>query len=228
MAIPTLVQCSADSGIKDSVLAELKWDSRVQDTDVGVQVHKGVVTLTGTLSAHAKRVAAVRAAHRVPGVRDVVDQLRVELPEAWTRTDEDLARAIRHALEWDVFVPDRWINSTISNGVVTLTGTVDNWSERAEAERAVARLIGVRAVLNEIVVKAEPADSEEIRRRIVEALERHCAKDISRLEISIRDGVATISGVLPSWTEKSVIDRVIACSPGICRVEDRTTIDPCA
>jgi osmotically-inducible protein OsmY len=39
-----------DSDIKQKVLEELKWDTRVDETEVGVQVHNSVVTLTSTVA----------------------------------------------------------------------------------------------------------------------------------------------------------------------------------
>ncbi len=54
-----------DSQIQQDVLRELKWDTRVEETDVGVEVDEAVVTLTGTVSSYAKRMAAQEAAHRV-------------------------------------------------------------------------------------------------------------------------------------------------------------------
>ena len=57
-----------DSEIQQAVLRELKWDTRVEETDVGVEVDAGVVTLTGTVSNWGKRIAAQQAAHRVAGV----------------------------------------------------------------------------------------------------------------------------------------------------------------
>lgn len=57
------------------------------------------------------------------------------------------------ALEWDVFVPDPDIQSTVSNGWVTLTGMVETVSERDDAARAVRNLTGVRGVDNQITVR---------------------------------------------------------------------------
>lgn len=66
-----------DSEIQQAVLRELKWDTRVEETDVGVEVNAGVVTLTGTVSSWAKRMAAQEAAHRVGGVLDVANDVDV-------------------------------------------------------------------------------------------------------------------------------------------------------
>ena len=113
-----------DSQIQQDVLRELKWDTRVEETDVGVEVDRAVVTLTGTVSSYAKRMAAQEAAHRVAGVLDVVNDIQVHLPGSLARTDTEIAQAVRHALEWDVVVPDTQIRSTVSDGWVTLEGDV--------------------------------------------------------------------------------------------------------
>ena len=117
-----------DEEIQKSVLDELKWDGRVLATDVGVEVNKGVVTLTGSVESYAKRVAAQEAAHRVRGVLDVANDIQIRVPESTGRTDTEIAQAVRQALEWNVFVPQERIHSTVSEGLVTLTGTVDRWA----------------------------------------------------------------------------------------------------
>jgi osmotically-inducible protein OsmY len=54
-------------------------------------------------------------------------------------------QAVRRALERDVFVPEEKITSMISDRWVTLEGTVELWSQRDDAERAVRNLMGVKA-----------------------------------------------------------------------------------
>jgi osmotically-inducible protein OsmY len=126
-----------DAEIQQDVLRELAWDTRVAATEVGVEVDEGVVTLTGTVDHWGKRHAAQEAAHRVHGVLDVANDITVRAPGTPGRTDNEIAHAVRHVLEWDVFVPSTRIQSTVSNGAVTLDGSVDNWSQRQDAERAV-------------------------------------------------------------------------------------------
>ena len=80
-----------DSQIQQAVLRELKWDTRVEETDVGVEVDAGVVTLTGTVSSWAKRFAAQEAAHRVAGVLDVANDIQVKLPSDKHRNDTEIS-----------------------------------------------------------------------------------------------------------------------------------------
>lgn len=66
-----------DPEIQQAVLKELKWDTRVRETEISVEVHGGVVTLSGTVYSWAKRIAAQEAAHRVHGVLDVANEIEV-------------------------------------------------------------------------------------------------------------------------------------------------------
>src|SRR5690242_12290973 len=95
----------SDSKVHEDVLEELRWNTRVQETDVGVEVDRGIVTLTGTVDSWAARSAAQEAAHRVSGVLDVVNDIHVKVAGSSARTDTKLARAIREALAWSVLVP---------------------------------------------------------------------------------------------------------------------------
>ena len=58
-----------DDEIQRDVLEELKWDTRVQSTEIGVGVKDGIVTLTGRVGSYTKKWAAEDAAHRVRGVK---------------------------------------------------------------------------------------------------------------------------------------------------------------
>jgi osmotically-inducible protein OsmY len=143
-----------DIELQEQVLRELKWDARVDPADVGVTIDDGIVTLAGTVGSYAERMAAVEAAHRVSGVQDVANELKVRLPDVLRRTDTELARAVRWALQWDVFVPDAGIQSGVANGWVTLAGTVEKPAHREDAARAIRNLAGVRGVTNDIAVPA--------------------------------------------------------------------------
>src|SRR5579875_979708 len=86
-----------DGQIQKDVLDELAWDTRVKATDVGVEVDKGVVTLTGKVPSYGKKVAAREAAHRVTGVLDVVDDVEVHIPSTYERSDTEIAQVMRNA-----------------------------------------------------------------------------------------------------------------------------------
>lgn len=195
-----------DSQIQQDVLNELRWDTRVEPNDVGVTVHGGVVTLTGTVSSWAKKLAAAEAAHRVSGVLDVANDLTVKLLDGATHDDADIAAAVRHALKWDVFVPDERIQSTVTDGFVTLTGHVESATQRADAARAVEHLVGVRGVDNRITVQqAAGVSADEIRGSIQNALERHVDREAKQIRIEVEGGRVTLQGEVDSWGQRQAV-----------------------
>jgi len=210
-----------DAQIHHDILEELKWDSRVEETEVGVQVASGVVTLTGTVTSWAKRVAAQEAAHRVIGVQDVANDIKVMVAGGLMRTDTEIAQAVRRALEWDVFVPEEKITSTVTDGWVTLDGAVDTWSQRNDAERAVRNLTGVKLVLNKISVKPTKPVPEDVRRAIEQALERRAEREARRISVDVKDGTVTLTGTVDSWAERKSVIAAARFTPGVQMVEDR-------
>jgi osmotically-inducible protein OsmY len=144
-----------DSELKADVTRELAWDTRVDETSIGVAAHHGVVILTGTVSGWGDKHAAEEAAYRVAGVRDLANDIEIKQSWSTTRNDLEIAEAVRSALQWDCFVPHEQIRSTVANaGAVTLTGAVCTLSERDEVERVVRTLAGVRCVVNQIAIEA--------------------------------------------------------------------------
>jgi osmotically-inducible protein OsmY len=214
-----------DAQIQKDVLEELKWDTRIAATEVGVEVDKGVVTLTGTVDSHAKKYAGRQAAHRVAGVLDVADDVQVILPSSGKRTDTDVAEAVRNALIWDTFLPEDLIRSTVADGWVTLEGEVDRWSQRADAERAIRNLHGVRGVLNQIQIKATKVEPQAVRRSIEAALERRAESEAQRIRVFVDNGTVTLSGSVHDWAEESAIVRAAAHALGVRSVKSDLRID---
>jgi osmotically-inducible protein OsmY len=215
-----------DNEIKQQVLRELKWDSRIGWSQVGVDVSEGVVTLTGLVSSYAQKLAAQEAAHRISGVLDVANDVEVRPDGVFIRSDAEIALAVRHVLEWDALVPDERIKSTVSDGWVTLEGDVDFWHQRQDAELSVLRLEGVIGVTNEISVAPKRVDPKELREEIEHALERRADREAERLRIEVKDGAVDLFGRVHSWQEKRAVLGSISHAPGVSAVRDHLRVDP--
>ena len=105
-----------DRELQIDVLDELRWEPGVKATDIGATVKDGVVTLEGTVDSFAEKWAAEKAVKRLPGVKALAVELKVELPGSSERTDSDIARAAENALKWDVSVPYDRIKVTVEKG----------------------------------------------------------------------------------------------------------------
>ena len=216
----------SDAQIQQEVLRELKWDSRVEETEIGVIVDDGIVTLTGNVGSYAKKLAALEATHRVVGVLDIADEIKVVVLGSRPRSDTEIAQAVRHALEWDAMVKDDRIRSTVSNGWVFLEGTAESLYEREDVERAVRRLAGVRGVTDQIIVTGPTINSGVVQKLIEEALERRADRIAHHIKVSVSDGDVRLEGRVRSWAEKRAVLGVVSHAPGIKAVTDGLMIDP--
>lgn len=214
-----------DSQLQQDVLHELAWDSRVTAPHIGVSIEQGVVTLTGTVTSYAERLATQAAAHRVHGVLDVANELQVGLASGLTRTDNELAQAVRQILIWTALVPHECIQSTVSDGWVTLEGSVDSWHQREDTERAVRHLAGVRGILNRIQVSAPLLAPALIRDEIEAALERRADRAARRIAVRVEDGTVTLTGAVRTLAEKRAVLGAVRGTPGVHAIHDHLAID---
>lgn len=216
----------SDSQIQQQILRELNWDSRIALCEIGVEVNDGIVTLSGAVNSYAKKHAAQEAAHRIVGVLDVANEIEVRPAGVFTRTDPDIARSVRHVLQWDALVPADQIESTVSDGWVTLEGEVNRWRERQDAEQAVLRLDGVVGVINKIQILPAKIDPDELREQIEDALERRADREAERLRIEVKNSSVDLFGRVHSWQEKRAILGSISHAPGVTEIRDHLRVDP--
>jgi len=219
------VMIHTDEEIQQDVLRELKYEASLQPNEIGVAVKDGVVTLTGWVDSYLKRWTAEEVAHRVHGVKAVVNDIEVKLPNSSERTDSDIAAAVIRALEWDANVPIDKIDVTVSKGWVTLKGEVEWGFQRSDAERVARRTTGVRGVSNLIVVRPRVKPSPvEMKRKIEEAIVRNAEMDAKRITVEVVGDKVILSGTVRSWFEKQEAERAAWSAPGVASVENRIMV----
>ncbi|MFD0743788.1 BON domain-containing protein [Phytohabitans flavus] len=217
-----------DEQIQQDVLAELRWDARVQPNEVAVAVQGGIVTLAGWVDNYVKRWAAERAAQRVRSVVAVANEVEIRPPAAGNEpTDANIAGATVQVLEWNALVPSDQVEVSVSAGRVTLRGEVEWEYERREAERAVRGLAGVRGVTNSIAVRPRRRiEPEDLERRIEQALLRSAETDAERIMVEQDGDKVILRGAVRSWPERRDAERAAWSAPGVRSVENDIRIAP--
>jgi osmotically-inducible protein OsmY len=214
-----------DADIQSEVLDELAYDPRVAPNEIGVRVTDGVVMLLGDVDTYTKRVAAEAAAHKVRGVKAVANELVVRLPQAYERTDEQIAHAAVQALKSYTSIPDEALDVTVSNGTITLKGTVPWDYQRRAAEQAVHDLTGVRGVLNQIQVQHR-VKAADVQAKIEASLVRSATIDARHIHVVAKEGVVTLKGSVRTRDERDDAEQAAWAAPGVISVDNRITIRP--
>ncbi|MBV8431851.1 MAG: BON domain-containing protein [Solirubrobacterales bacterium] len=110
------------------------------------------VTLRGTVETLRERHAAIDDARQIDGVREIDDQLALELGGSDRRGDEKICGVALQKLIRDPEVPAEAIKVKVRNGWVALSGYVEYEAQRVAAYDDVAILPGVTGITDEILV----------------------------------------------------------------------------
>jgi osmotically-inducible protein OsmY len=136
-----------DQEIAEAAIDRLAWNVSIPKDAIKATVSKGWVTLTGQVEWHYQHDAAADAVRSLWGVTGVSNQISIKP----TANAGDIKSSIVTALNRSWFTPDH-IHVAANDGKVTLTGTVQYWSERALAGTTAWAAPGVTSVFNDIQV----------------------------------------------------------------------------
>lgn len=212
----------SDAQIQTDVLEQLKWEPSVTHANIGVAVSDGVVTLSGYVPCFYEKSTAEKTAESVSGVKAVVDKIEVKLPGAFTRNDEDIAKAAVNAVKWDARLPDD-LKITVEKGVVTLKGEVEWEYQREAATNLVQTLNGVKAVCNEMTIKRK-IKPDNIRKIIQDALLRAAEREAKDIKVDVKGHTVVLSGRVRSLSELSTVRGIVWAAPGVATVESHLTV----
>lgn len=165
---------------------------------------------TVSSAAHSTKSAVSSAA---TGVKD-------------TASDMYITSATKTRLLTDSETPGTDINVDTDRGVVTLFGAVPSAESKRKAEMEARKVSGVKKVVNELQVVPSGVKSEVSKRdtEIENAAEKAVSKDRSlkdaNINVEVHDGVARLSGTVPSADVKMAAVSKVKRVDGVRKVED--------
>lgn len=212
-----------DSQLQQDILAELRWDPKINAAHIGVEVSKGVVTLSGHVDSFVEKWNAEQAVKRVPGVKILAIELDVMLPNDNKRSDTEIALAVSNALKHNIYRLDQFVKAKVEAGIVTLTGEAQ-WQYQVDAAtNAIRYLAGVVGINNRVLLKPSISVSA-VKKDIDDAIQRRARNDMKNIQVEIKGNEVLLSGKVEDWSERNLAIDAAWGVVGVQKVSDQMTI----
>jgi osmotically-inducible protein OsmY len=143
--------------------------------------------------------------------------------------DLELKRAVESELNFEPSINAAEIGVAVKDGVVTLTGRVPSYWEKVAAERAAARVAGVKAVANELEVRlpgSSERTDEDIARAAVDALKWNVLVPEDRIKVKVSRGWVTLEGSVDWQYQKSAAEKSVRRLVGVVGVSNLIEVKP--
>ena len=114
------------------------------------------------------------------------------------KTNAELQKDVQDAIKWEPLLNAAEIGVIVKDGIVTLTGTVDNYFKKSEAETAAKGVAGVKVVVEKIDVKFgsnwAKKDDNEIANEVVTAFDWNMKVPSEKVKVNVEKGWVTLAG----------------------------------
>ena len=134
------------------------------------------------------------------------------------KTNAELQKDVQDAIKWEPLLNAAEIGVTAKDGVVSLTGVVDSYIKKMEAENAAKKVIGVKAVVEKIEVKFANSFTKtnlEIANEALSALNSNWSVPKDKVTVKVENGWVTLEGELPWNYQKDAAKSAVNYLTGV-------------
>ena len=143
------------------------------------------------------------------------------------KSNEELQKDVQNAIKWEPLLHAAEIGVTAKDGVVSLTGVVDCYAKKMEAENAAKKVIGVKALVEKIEVSLPhewARTNGEIADEVLAALKANWTVPNDKVMVKVEDGWITLEGELPWNFQKEAAKKTVNYLLGVKGVTNNITI----
>ncbi len=212
--------------IKQDIIDHLIWDDGVNANDVYIHIENGNVRLTGKVPNFSAKMAATQDAYMIAGVKNVDNQLEVGFVSTGNMPDDaEITSNVRHMLLWNNKLISSNIRVESLDRIVTLSGNVETYWEKYLAEDIANKARGVKDVINLLQVELKKTMIDlDIQKDIENALKRSHFIDEKTMEVSVNNGVVTLSGTVINYPVKRQALYIAMHTAGVTDVNDEINL----
>jgi len=145
------------------------------------------------------------------------------------KTDFQIQNDVKAQIRWESVLHSSEIVVAVNDGVVTLSGIVDTYTKKVEAEKAAKKVGGVKAVAIEIQVDVSPIfkkKDSEITETVFKILKTHTILTDHRIKITVENGGVTLEGDVDWDHQRKAAQKAIEHVPGVRDVFNLITVRP--
>ena len=145
------------------------------------------------------------------------------------KTDTQLQKDVMDELQWDPRFNASEIGVAVKNGIVTLSGHVDNYTKKLAAEEAAKRVKGVKALVEEITVQLShdgKLSDQELAQAAINLLKWNNAVPDQNIKVEVEDGWLTLEGHVDWQFQKDAAKSAVKDITGLKGVVNLLNIKP--
>lgn len=143
------------------------------------------------------------------------------------KTNSQLQQDVQNAIKWEPLLHAAEIGVTAQDGIVTLSGVVDNYFKKTEAQHAALKVLGVKALVEHIEVRF-PSDwsktDVQLAIEVLAAFKNKYSIPEDKIDIEVKDGWVTLSGELPWNYQRISAENAVKHLEGVKGVHNNITI----
>ena len=143
------------------------------------------------------------------------------------KTNEQLQKDVQDAIKWEPLLNAAEIGVTAKDGVVTLTGVMNSYSKKIEAENAAKSVAGVKAVAETIEINFGSSynkNDTEIANEVVNAFKWNWEVPSDKLKVKVENGYVTLEGEVEWNFQREAAKKAVANLTGVIGVENNIRI----
>lgn len=143
--------------------------------------------------------------------------------------DLELKKSVESELNFEPSINAAEIGVAVKGGIVTLSGRVPSYWEKIAAERAAARVSGVKAVANELEVRlpgSSERTDEDIARAAVDTLRWTVLVPQDKIKVKVSKGWVTLEGSVDWQYQKSAAEKAVRKLVGVVGVSNLVEVKP--
>jgi osmotically-inducible protein OsmY len=144
-------------------------------------------------------------------------------------TDKLLKQHVENALDWDPSLDAADIAVAVSEGVVTLRGTVPTYAEKLTAEKIALRVFGTKSVANDLevhIANARQRTDTEIAHGAAEALKWNSTPGLERVTVAVSNGWIRLSGTVDWQYQREAAARAVRELTGVKGIMNNIAVQP--